>query len=252
GLDVFSDLNMFGGGGNQVQDEIEALNSRTNLIQVVKELGLNKKIIAMGNIKNSDLYNNAPFNISFLAPDSTVFSAKNEFFITLKSDTAFEMALAENEPPKIQSFGKTISTAVGDVVITPNIIDIARYSGRKYKVAVNPLVAVAEQYQRKMQISIANDKSNIISIGLNDQVIQRGKDVVNALIFTYNHNAIMDKKEIADRTSEFIDDRITKIYGDLSTVDESAEDFRSDRGIADIAAQTNLNLNMGAANQQEL
>src|SRR5690606_35097133 len=117
GLDVFSDLNMFGGGGNQVQDEIEALNSRTNLIQVVKELGLNKKIIAMGKIKNSELYKNAPFNISFLAPDSTIFMAKNEFFITLKSDTAFEMALSENEPPRIQSFGKTISTAVGDVVI---------------------------------------------------------------------------------------------------------------------------------------
>src|SRR5690606_25761829 len=78
GLDVFSDLNMLGGGRNRVQDEIEALNSRSNLIQVVKELGLNKKIIAMGNIQNSDLYGNAPFNISFMAPDSIVYQAKEE------------------------------------------------------------------------------------------------------------------------------------------------------------------------------
>lgn len=251
-LDVFRDLNIFGGGRNRVQDEIEALNSRSNLIQVVKQLGLNKKITAMGSIQHSDVYRNAPFNISFLAPDSIVYRANEEFFITLKSDTSFEMAATEDEPAIVQLFGKTIPTAVGDVVITPNAVDLDSYLDRKYKVAVNPLAAVAEQYQKKLQISITDQLSNIISIGLNDQVIERGKDVINALIYTYNHNAITDKKEIADRTSRFIDDRIASIYGDLSTVDESAEDFKADRGLADIAAQTNLNLNIGAANQQEL
>src|SRR5690554_4134887 len=251
-LDVFRDLNIFGGGGNRVQDEIEALNSRSNLIQVVKQLGLNKKIIALGNIKHSDLYKNAPFNISFLAPDSIVHRAKEEFFITLKSDTSFEMAAAEDEPAIVHLYGKKIPTAAGDVVITPNVVDFDSYSDRRYKVAISPLAAVAEQYQKKMQISITNQLSNIIAIGLNDQVIERGQDVINALIHTYNQNAIDNKKAIADRTSRFIDDRIASIYGDLSTVDESAEDFKSDRGLADIAAQTNLNLNIGAANQQEL
>src|SRR5690606_28036021 len=214
-LDVFRDLNIFGGGRNRVQDEIEALNSRSNLIQVVKQLGLNKKIIAMGNIQHSDVYKNAPFNISFLAPDSIVYRAKEELFITLKSDTSFEMAAAEDEPAMVQLFGKTITTAVGDVVITPNVVNLDTYTDKKYKVAVNPLAAVAEQYQKKITVSITDRLSNIIVIGLNDQVIERGKDVINTLIYTYNQNAVNDKREIADRTSRFIDDRIASIYGDL-------------------------------------
>ena len=35
-LDVFRDLNVLGGGRNRVQDEIEVLNSRSNLIQTAR------------------------------------------------------------------------------------------------------------------------------------------------------------------------------------------------------------------------
>ena len=251
-LDVFRDLSGFGGGRNSVEDEIEVLNSRSNLVQVVKQLGLNKNISALGNIQHSDVYLNAPFNISFLAPDSIVYQAKEEFFITLKSDTSFEMAAVEDEPALVYGYGKKIPTAVGDVVITPNVEDLNLYSNKRYKVSVNPLTAVAEQYQKKISISITDKLSNIIAIGLNDQVVNRGLDVINALIYNYNQNAINDKKAIADRTSNFIDDRIASIYGDLSTVDDSAEDFKSDRGLSNIGEQTSLNLNIGAANQQEL
>ncbi|MCM4167355.1 Tyrosine-protein kinase ptk [Arenibacter antarcticus] len=251
-LDVFRDLSGFGGGRNRVEDEIEVLNSRSNMVQVVKQLGLNKRIIAMGNIQHSDMYQYTPINISFLAPDSIVHRAKKEFFISLKSDTSFEMTAAEDEPALVYLFGKKIPTVVGDVVITPNIVDFGPYINRRYKITVNPLTAVAEQYQKKIKVSVTKEESNIIALELEDQVIERGKDVINALIFNYNQNAITDKKAIADRTSSFIDDRIASIYGDLSSVDDSAEDFKSDRGISDIGTQTNLNLNIGAANQQEL
>jgi tyrosine-protein kinase Etk/Wzc len=252
GLDIFNDLNVFGGTRNKVEDEIEILNSRSNLIQVVKQLGLNKKIIALGQIQHSEIYNNAPFNISFIAPDSVVFNSKEEFIITMKSKTSFELVNKEGDPAMVYLFGKNIPTSVGDIVITPNVLDLNDYSGKNYKVLVNPLGEVAEAYQKNIRISITNELSSIISLYLEDEVKQKGVDVLNALIFNYNKNAIDDKKAIADRTSDFIDDRIAIIYGDLSTVDQSAEQFKSGRGLTDIATQTNLNLNMGAANQQEL
>ena len=251
-LDVFRDLNVLGGGRNRVQDEIEVLNSRSNLIQVIKQLGLNKKIVALGNIQNSDMYHNAPFKISFMSPDSIVHRSKEKFFITLKSNTSFELSEEEDEPAIVHLFGKTISSSVGDIVITPNVLDLHNYEGKKYMVAVDPLTEVADAYQKNIQVTITNEQSNIIALALNDQVINRGQDVINALIYNYNQNAIDDKKAIADKTSNFIDDRIANIYGDLSTVDESEEDFKSNRGLTDIGAQTNINLNVGAASQQEL
>tara|TARA_R110002049_G_C9167776_1_gene561610 strand:- start:222 stop:2600 length:2379 start_codon:yes stop_codon:yes gene_type:complete len=251
-LDVFRDLNVLGGVRNSVQDELEVLNSRSNLIQVIKQLGLNKKIIALGNIQNSDLYHNAPFKINFISPDSIVHRSKEDFFITLKSDTSFEFVEEEDQPAIVHLFGKTISTSVGEVVITPNVLDLHNYTGKRYKVAVDPLTTVADDFQKKIQVSMTSEQSNIITLTLNDQVIDRGMDIINAIIHNYNQNSIDDKKAIADRTSNFIDDRIANIYGDLSTVDESAVDFKSNRGLTDIGAQTNLNLNIGAASQQEL
>lgn len=251
-LGAFADLGILGGGRNNVLDEIESLNSRTNLIEIVKKLGLNKKIIALGQIKNSELYDNPPINVNFLAHDSIVHNSNAEFFITLSSKTSFEFSNDEKGPVQSVSFGKPVTTTVGEVIITPNVLDIASFKGKKYKVVLNPLTAVAGYYQTKILISVMDDLSNIIYISLEDAIQQRGIDVINALVSNYNQNAVEDKKAIADRTSNFIDDRIANIYGNLSTVDQSAEDFKSGRGIADIAAQTNVNLNIGAANQQEL
>ncbi len=251
-LDVFRDLDVFGEGGNNIDDEIEILNSRTNLIKIAKELGLNKKIIAQGKLLDSDVYENPSFNVSLIAPDSIVYNSNDEFFITLKSNTQFEFIEEEGDPAILHSFGKTFTTSIGDVIITPNIIDIAKLDGRKYKVVVRPLAKVAEFYQKNIVISAINAPSNIISISLNDAVESRARDVINALITSYNQNAIDDKKAIADRTSTFINDRIADIYGSLSTVDQDAQEFKTGRGIADIATQTSVNLNIGAANQQEL
>lgn len=251
-LDVFKDLNVFGGGGNNIEDEIELLNSRSNLIEVVKELGLNKKIIALGQIKSSELYNNPPFNVNFIAADSIIYNSQNEFFVTISSETTFQFSNEEDGPIQPVSFGKPVTTGVGDVIITPNISNIGAYKGKKYQVAVSPLASVAEIYQRKIDIMVMGDMSNIISITLNDPIIERGKDILNALVDNYNQNAVDDKKAIADRTSNFINDRIADIYGNLSSVDQNAEDFKSGKGIADIATQTGVNVNFGAANQQEL
>ncbi|WP_422080628.1 GumC family protein [Ulvibacterium sp.] len=251
-LAAFKDIQVFSGGGGEVLDEAEVIGSRGNIIDVVKKLGLNKKIIALGDIRNSDLYENPPFKVNFLTPDSIVHQAEQEFFITPRTNTSFDYVLMEDDPVRSIPFGKKFSSPVGDIIITPNNMNLKRLSGNRYKVAIVPLSTVAENYQKDILISVAEENSQIISISLEDAIPQRGRDIINTLISNYNQNAVDDKKAIADRTSSFINDRIAEIYGSLSTVDQSAEDFKAGRGIADIATQTNVNLNMGAASQQEL
>ena len=252
-LNPFKDLQVFTGIKNSsVQDEIEVLSSRSNILSVVKELGLNRSITALGNFKDTEIYGKSPININFQLPDSVVYKTKSAFFITIISDTSFEVFEEKDEPSLTYSFGKIIPSPAGDMIITPNAISLKPYEGKSYEIAITPLRSVAEIYQEAITFSTAEEGSNIIYISLDDAIIQRGRDVINALVANYNKNALEDKKAIADRTSNFIDDRIADIYGSLSSVDQSAEDFKEGRGIADIAAQTSVNLNIGAANQQEL
>ncbi|MBD0849829.1 GumC family protein [Maribacter arenosus] len=253
-ISVFEDLGILGAGGIQIEDEIEILKSRSNLIALVKKLGLNININALGNIKSSAIYRDPgpPFNINFLAPDSLVHNSRASFFITLSSDTSFEYSENDNGPTTMYAYGKTIASPVGDIIVTPNNLNPPKSGTNKYSVSVNPLSSVAAYYQNALDITVDNFRSKILTITLNDAIVPRAQDVINTLIAIYNQNDIDDKKALADRTSEFINDRITKISSNLTSADESAVEFKSNRGLTDIATQTNLNLNLGAQNQQQL
>lgn len=252
-LAAFSELQLFGGGGKEIIDEIEILGSRTNFVAVAKKLGLNIKITELGNLRNSEQYRNPSFKINFIEPDSIIYQADANFIVKPISNTNFEFSLDKEEEIKTYSYGKRVKTPAGEVIITPNVPNPKNLINRDYKIGISPLVSVAEMYQTKVEITTIDEMSSkIISISVEDAIEQRGRDVINTLVAIYNQNAIDDKKAIADRTSTFINDRIGEIYGDLSNVDENAEEFKSGKGIADIATQTSVNLNLGANSQQEL
>ena len=137
---------------------------------------------------------------------------------------------------KRYNFGNKVTSEIGDFILVPNTEDMSEKIGGEYKVVLNPLFLVAQEYKDKIQVSVTNELSNVITISLEEAVEQKGKDIINGLIDTYNGNAIEDKRLIANRTSEFINDRILEIYGDLSTVDQSAQEFKSGRGITDVGS----------------
>lgn len=252
GLDLFKDLDFLSAGKNQVQDEIQIINSRSNFIEVVKELGLNTKILVQGNIINSEQYSRPPINVNFIAPDSIINRSKYSFYLDLSSNTTFGFKQEEDDPMSVYGFGKNIPTPLGDIVITPTTPNLSRYKDKLIKVEINPITAVAESYQSKTKVSTPDEFSNIVNLYLEDPIRQKAKDILNSLIRVYNQNAIEDKKEIADRTSEFINERIADISQNLTSVDQSAQDLKTSRGLTDIASEANINLNVGAANRQEL
>ena len=252
GLDLFSELGVFGTAKNKVEDEIEIIGSRSNFIELVKEQKLNTKIKVLGNLKSTELYRNPPINLNFIAEDSIINNADFKFYVMLSSSTTFGYSEEEDKPVKVYSFGKNISTPIGDMVITPNIGNFKAFKDKKLEISVTPIDLVALGYKSKTNIVNTDELSNIVDIRLEDPIKERAINVVNGLIRIYNRNAIEDKQIVADRTEQFINDRIIAITTNLSTADQSAEDFKTERGVSDIATETSVNLNVGVINQQEL
>ncbi|MEP1560740.1 MAG: Wzz/FepE/Etk N-terminal domain-containing protein, partial [Maribacter dokdonensis] len=252
-LAAFNDLEILGvGGTNKVEDEIEILNSRSNFIEVVKNLKLNIRYNVIGNVKSSEVYRKRPFNINFIANDSIVNSSELIFYVDIQDSNNFGFNFLEDGPVKIYSYGKNIETPIGDIVLTPNPEFVKLHAGKRFLIEVMPIFKVAEAYQANTLISAIGEKSNIINIELTDPIPQKSIDLINGLISEYNQNGIEDKKIIADRTSNFIDERIKEISGELSSVDQDAQDFKTSKGVTDIANESNIALNLSAANRQEL
>lgn len=252
GLDLFSELGVFGTAKNKVADEIELIGSRSNYMQLVKELKLNTRIKILGNLKSTEVYRNPPINLNFIAADSVINNARFSFYISLSSSTTFGYSEEEDKPVKVYSFGKNITTPIGDMVITPNVGNFRSYKDKKLEISVMPIDLVAMTYKIKTQIVNTDELSNIVDIRLEDPIKERAINVVNGLIHIYNENAIEDKQLVADRTEQFINDRISAIAANLTSADQSAQDFKTEQGVSDIATETSVNLNVGVINQQEL
>lgn len=249
-LSLFSDLNLLPGGSKKVEDEIEVIRSRTNVREVIKNLGLDKSVMHVGRVKNSEIYGNVPVNISM---DSVVRDIKFSCYITPLNQTNFMYWTDENEDQQKRTFGDEIITERGKITILPaDSKNLEPYIGEKLMIVMSPLDDVTLSYQKGLGTAIADEFSSIINLTIQSPVQQKGMDFLDELVNIYNLNGKNDKKIIADRTAEFIDARIADIYSDLSEADQSAEDFKAGRGISDIQSQSNINLNVSAANQQEL
>ncbi len=251
-LAVFKDLDFLGGGKSNVEDEVEILNSRSNFIDVIKDLRLNIKVTSLGNVKDSEVYRNRPFLINFIEKDSIINASKFEFYLEIGSETTFGYSEEQDSPLKIYSYGKKVPTEIGDVVIIPNYPFFKSYKGQKIKVSVNPVFDIAEDYQSKLNVSLAEEYSNILNISLNDAIEEKAVDILNSLIFTYNKNASEDKKTVADKTSEFIDNRIDLISGNLTTVDKDAEELMTDRRMTGSGLEVGAAVQMSAQSRQAL
>ncbi|WP_245871841.1 GumC family protein [Sediminicola luteus] len=251
-MTVFKDLSFFSGKSNDVLDEIEIINSRSNFIQVVRRLGTNVVYTAIGDIKKSEVYKETPIKVNFLAADSLIYQSKFSFFVKLDSKNSFSYRVEESDAPVVFPYGKNIETPIGDIIITPDDRYFNAYQGQLLKISLNPLEKVAQGYKNLVKISNIEEYSKIVNLAMTHPVPQKARDILNELVDVYNQNAVNDKKEIADRTFSFINERINSISSNLSQVDQSAQEFKTSRGLADIGSQANINLNIGAENQQLL
>ncbi|RDY61972.1 GumC family protein [Flagellimonas nanhaiensis] len=254
-LSVFKDLDILSGAvtNTEIIDEIEILNARSNYKSIVKKLKLNLRYFVIGNIRNTEIYgSDYPFSINFLGADSVTNKSQHEFFLKILSSTEFSYSEKEDDTFKKYSFGSNINTKIGDIILVPESKLVSFYKDKLIKVTVDPIPSVVESYRAKTKISLAGEFSNIITISLTDSEKQRAIDVINELIQINNDNAVKDKKAIADKTSEFIENRISEIYNNLSSVDETAENFKSSRGIADLGSQSNVNFSQSAASERQL
>lgn len=251
-MGVFQDLNIMGGSSKQVEDEIEILASRSNFIEVVKELGVNKKIMALGNVINSEVYSNPPLKLNFIAADSIINNAKFSFFLEFSSESSFGFVENEDDPSKIYSFGNGIPTPVGDLIITPNVKDAKSLIGRRFQIQISPVEDVARALKTSVQIGVSAEFSNILNVSMTSAIPNKAKDIIDKLIEIYNRNAIEEKKRIADATSEFINNRIQLISGTLTSVDQNAQDLLTQKGMTGSGLEVGAAVQVSAGSRQNL
>src|SRR5690606_37985808 len=103
----------------------------------------------------------------------------------------------------------------------------------------------------KLDVSASNKLSTIVNLVYQDHVPQRGEDILNRLIYTYNEAAIKEKNALATNTLVFIEDRMQAVEDELDVLEKEIEQYKASRGVVDLSEQGKLYLqNVGNYDRQ--
>ena len=229
-------------GGSAVDDEIEIINSYSILRETVKDLGLNVSC-SSGLIKKTNYYQDSPLRITPANPDMPD---------TLRYTIEMKVTVDKQENVKVKAyydgdligsvksqFPAKLTTVFGDFLIEKTKF----YDGDKnckFKVYYSGYGLSTEALMRNVEISIASKKANVVNLFIDDEIPDRGKDILNSIIKNYNLYGIDEKNVTAVRTAEFLQQRIDLMAEDLSAVESEVEKYKEDNQLTDIGSEARI------------
>lgn len=241
------------GASGGINSEKEILMSNALVREVVNKLDLHTEYRLCSWGRRNLLYQNQPVNVSipsdylqWLDDELPQYSHQIILYIT-KNEKGYtvETTLKENkektELPD-QSFSvlpATIKTGDGIVTLTENTLlrekDRENYkNGYTIKVTICPPMAKAMDFTEHLAIEDTDNKAlDIVYIVLEDENALRGIDFVNNLAEVYNQWTNDEKNEEAQKTDEFVSDRLAKIDGELGASDDAWEKSKKSFQITD-------------------
>jgi tyrosine-protein kinase Etk/Wzc len=226
-----------------IENEIEILRSRSLMTEVVKKLHLYAPTFEEGKLVTHSGYLTAPLKVQAFNTDSIKETDK----IYFTYDPIAKLVSFENRNYPIGIWSKTPHGILMFSLNNQNA-DLRR---RYFFKLINPK-KIAESFIAGLNVLPASKLSTVINLKIRDQVPDRGEDILNELISTYNKAMITDKNTLAVNTLAFVEDRLSYITHDLDSIEQSIQRYRSQKGIVDISEQGKIFLETVSGNDQKL
>jgi tyrosine-protein kinase Etk/Wzc len=226
-----------------IDNEMEVLQSKTLLYEVVKNLGLYAPVFEEKRFNSPLAYTSSIISVLTDKPES-IARAEKVYFKVHNS-----RVVINNKSYPINRF---VNTPYGKLKFIPNTNLTRRSADSKFYFSlISPKEAVSSISSR-LRVEPANKLSSIVHINYRDEVPLRGEGIVNELIKIYNSSIRDEKNKLARNTSEFIEDRLSKVEDELVDIERNLQSYRSRQGAIDVGTQGKLYLENVSANDQKV
>ena len=232
---------------NAVDNELSILKSKPLLYNVVKEIGLDVKVISRGKFKDVELYEKSPFSGSIIKLNEPRYFNSDTYSISPDEKNGF---ILKNEKSIIKGkFSEPLKMNWGWIVLNRNT-NFSFVTPLTVSF-INPRIVV-NQLEASITLSIPEEKSNIIEISTKGTIPIRSENILNELMKQYNIDAIKDKNEEALATANFIDQRLEVITKELGGIEDKKESYKEANKIADLQSQIELDLKNASENTKKI
>lgn len=228
------------GASAYVDDEIFVISSHSLYKEVAEKLQINKTHYVSDGFLSSHLAY-PEFPIDVVAPNIAD---------TLRTVVAFKIKVDQNGLADIKAKAKhhtvaeledvklpaVVNTIYGDftIVTTPNYIAGEELKSR---VLFTGYDKAAERLDEEISVDLPSRKSNVISLAYDVQNPDLGKAVLDEVILLYNQRGINEKNQQAQKTAQFLEDRIALLAQDLNIAESNIQKYKENNKIIDVAAE---------------
>ena len=248
-----ADLENLGLGGvitsaQSIDNEIEVLRSKTILKEVVNSLELYITYYNEDEFPRQEMYKASPVVVNLTAQeaDKLPSAALIDMKLSSNGELNVNLKVGVNKynkrfdklpavfPTNVGTFGFTLRDSLSNGQIE------GQNDERHISAVVSHPFGVAKGYQWALTITPTSKASSVATVSLVNTNIQRGQDFINKLMEMYNRNTNNDKNEVAEKTREFINERIKIIDEELGNTEEKLETFKRNAGLTDISSDAQL------------
>ena len=250
-LAAIQDLGMFS-MTNNFDNEVEILHSRTLIKKAVNELRLYTNI-AEDRITgyNIPLYGTSPINV-FMTPEEAdkleaPVKLKMKYTLDGKLSVHATYTITEDEEEEVEKefdrLPAILPTPVGVINFSKNdSLPEPMEEDMRLVASISSPTATAENYMENLTVEATSKTTTIAQISVQNTNKQRGVDFINCLVAFYNQDANDEKNEVAQKTAEFIEERIGIINRELGTAENELADFKQRSGLTDLTSDAKLAL----------
>lgn len=238
-------------------NEVEILKSRTLIKKVVSELGLyiqHSKNQTFG--YDIPLYRDTPVKVYITPEEAEKLQGAAKLKLTytpegkLNLTAKYMLNLEEVEiTANFDSLPAVLPTSIGVFSFTHN--DSTQLEKPiKLNVWIASPTAVAQNYAQNLSVNPTSKTTTIAQLSLKNSNKQRAVDFINRLVAIYNQDANDEKNEVAEKTAEFIEERIGIINAELGAAENQLATFKQQAGLTDLSSDAQLALQESSKYEQ--
>ena len=240
-----------------IDNEIEVLRSKTIVKEVVEDLGLYISYADEDEFPSRNMYKTSPVQVSLTPQEADLLEEPMMVKMALQPQGSMDVTVKIDDDEYQKHFEKlpaVFPTDKGTLAffLTPDSVLSSKRTleettnlektTRNITATINKPLTVAKWCCKNMTIEPTSKTTSVAVISLKNSNVQRGKDFINKLLEMYNINTNNDKNEVAQKTAEFINERIGIISKELGSTEKDLESFKRGAGITDLTSDAQIAL----------
>ena len=217
---------------SNVSNEIEIMSSPALLMDVINRLGLDTRYSTYEGLMKHDLWEETlPVKLTF--PKLT---DKDGAYLKmdLRQDGTFTLYKMRKNKDKLSGEVEGKVNTVCQTPIGPISVIATKYfkqvmdekGDMTIRITKEKKYDQVERCMEQLDIDLADDQTSIIHIDYRDQIAERAELIISTLINVYQEAWMNDKKNAADISTQFINDRIKDIEQELNGLDKDIAQFK--------------------------